>query len=82
MKILDDLLSILNMETNVKDICQGVFVTGVLTHNCGLAATLSQDAMKQENPLIKEPGFLLEKTVLELAQMAYSETIMYNYDRQ
>ncbi len=75
MKILDDLLSILNPEASVRDIRQGLFHTGVLTRNCGLAATLSRDALRQAQPSVKEPGFLLEKTALELARMAYSESL-------
>ena len=75
MKILDDLLSTLNLEARVRDIRQGLFHTGVLTRHCGLAATLSRDALRQKHPSVKEPGFLLEKTALELARMAYSESI-------
>ena len=48
----------------------------VLTRNCGLAATLPRDALRQEQPLVKEPGFLLEKGALELAQLAYSQSIL------
>lgn len=66
MEILDDLLSILNPEAGVRDIRQGLFHTGVLTRNCGLAATLPRDALQQTRPSVKEPGFLLEKTALEL----------------
>jgi len=76
MKILDDLLSILNLEAEVRDIRQGLFHTGVLTRHCGLAATLPRDALQQEKPSVKEPGFLLKKTALELAQMAYSTSIL------
>jgi uncharacterized protein (DUF4213/DUF364 family) len=76
VKILDDLLSTLNFETSVKDIRQGVFHTGVLTRYCGLAATLPRDALKQEGPLVKEPGFLLDKTPRDLAQMACSDSIL------
>ena len=76
MKILDDLFLALNFDTAVKDIRQGVFHTGVLTRHCGLAATLPQDALRQEPPMVKEPGFLLDKTPLELAQLAYSESIL------
>ena len=76
MKILDDLMSILNFEALVKDIRQGVFHTGVLTRNCGLAATLPRDALRQEPPMVKEPGFLLDKRPLELAQLAYSQSIL------
>ncbi|MBW2065094.1 MAG: DUF364 domain-containing protein [Deltaproteobacteria bacterium] len=76
MKVLDDLISTLDFNAPVKDIRQGVFHTGVLTRYCGLAATLPRDALKQEGPLVKEPGFLLDKTPRDLAQMAYSESIL------
>jgi len=76
MGILDDLMSKLNFDSNVKDIRQGVFHTGVLTRYCGLAATLPRDALKQETPMVKEPGSLLEKRPRELAQMAYSQSIL------
>lgn len=75
MKILNELLSVLNLEAEVRDIRQGLFHTGVLTRNCGLAATLSRDSLRQAQPSVKEPGFLLEKNPLELARMAYSESI-------
>ena len=50
MQILDDLISVLNVNTPVKDIRQGVFHTAVLTRFCGLAATLPRDALRQEPP--------------------------------
>ena len=76
MKILDDLILALNFDANVKDIRQGIFHTGVLTRNCGLAATLPRDALRQEPPMVKEPGFLLDKSPKELAQLAYSQSIL------
>ena len=76
MSILDDLLSILNFDTAVRDIRQGVFHTGVLTRNCGLAATLPRDALRQAPPMIKNPGFLLNKSPRELVQLAYSQSIL------
>jgi uncharacterized protein (DUF4213/DUF364 family) len=76
MKIIDDLISTLNFDASVKDIRQGVFHTGVLTRYCGLAATLPRDALKQEGPLVKEPGFLLDKTSRDLAQMVYSDSLL------
>ena len=76
MKILDDLVSKLNTEARVRDIRQGLFHTGVLTRNCGLAATLPRDALRQEQPSVKEPGSLLGIGALELARMAYSEGIL------
>jgi len=53
-----------------------VFHTGVLTRNCGLAATLPKDALQQEPPMVKEPGCLLDKTPLDLARLAYSQSIL------
>ena len=76
MKILRDLLSTLNTEASVRDIRQGLFHTAVMTRNCGLAATLPRDALQQEQPFVKEPGFLLKKSTQELAQMCYSESIL------
>jgi len=76
MKIFDDLISTLNFDAPVKDIRQGVFHTGVLTRYCGLAATLPRDALKQEGPLVKEPGFLLDKPSRDLALMVYSDSLL------
>ena len=79
MKILDDLLSTLDLKTTVRDIRLGLFHTAVLSRHCGLAATLSQDALRQHyegDPLVKEPGYLLNKHVEELARMAYSESLL------
>jgi len=75
MKILDEMISTLDMKAGVRDIRQGLFHTAVLTSNCGLAATLPRDALRQEQPSVKEPGFLLKKSVQQLAQMCYSESI-------
>jgi uncharacterized protein len=76
MKILDDLISSLRLEAPVKDIRQGFFHTAVFTRYCGLAATLPRDALRQEGPLVKEPGFLLDKTAGEICCMAYSESLL------
>jgi len=76
VKILDDLISTLDFDATVRDIRQGVFHTGVLTRNCGLAATLPRDALRQEVPLVKEPGSLLKKSAWELTQLAYSQSIL------
>ena len=76
MKILDHLISSLDLNAAVQDLCQGVFHTAVLTRNCGLAATLPRDALRQNPPLVKDPGILLDKTAKELVHMAYSESIL------
>jgi len=76
MKVLEDLISALNTEAKVRDIRMGLFHTAVLTRNCGLAATLPRDALRQEQPSVREPGCLLEKSALELARMSYSNNIL------
>lgn len=77
MKVLEDLISALNTEAKVRDIRMGLFHTAVLTRNCGLAATLPRDALRQEQPsAIREPGHLANKGALELARMACSESLL------
>jgi len=76
MKLLDDLIAALNTEAKVRDIRLGFFHSAVLTRNCGLAATLPRDALRQEQSSLKEPGCLLEKSALELAGMSYSDNIL------
>jgi len=76
MKIIDHIISSLNFDAPVKEIRQGVFHTGVLTRYCGLAATLPRDALKQEGPLVKEPGFLLDKASRDLAHMVSSDSLL------
>lgn len=76
MKVLDDLISTLNPEAKVRDIRLGLFHTAVLTRNCGLAATLPRDALRQEQPSVGETGSLLEKNALELVRMSCSDNIL------
>jgi len=76
MRILDDLISTIDFDAPVRDIRQGVFHTAVLTRHCGLAATLPRDALRQKPPLVKEPGFLCDKSARELTQLAYSQSIL------
>jgi len=76
MNILDHLISTLDLDATVRDVRQGVFHTAVLTRNCGLAATLRMDALRQTPPLVKGPGTLLGKTPEELVQLARSESIL------
>lgn len=76
MKILEDILSSLDYDTDVKDIRQGIFHTGVVTRYCGLAATLPRDALKQQGPLVESPGTLNEKSPSELVRMAFSGSIL------
>jgi hypothetical protein len=76
VRILDDLISTLDFDVPVRDVRQGVFHTGVVTRHCGLASTLPRDALRQKSPLVKDPGYLLEKSARELTQLAFSESIL------
>jgi uncharacterized protein (DUF4213/DUF364 family) len=76
LKILDHVISTLDFNAPIRDIRQGVFHTGVLSRHCGLAATLPKDALRQKPPMVKEPGYLLDRTPEELVRMAYSESIL------
>ncbi len=72
MKIIDDLLSVSNLETSIRDVRQGPFQTAVLTRSCGLASTPHVRTFYQGNSSVEEAGFLMTMEVLELARMAYS----------
>ena len=61
MPLLRELTGTLDFDCPVRDIRQGVFHTAVLARRCGLAASLPRDALRQEPPLVSEPGLLLEK---------------------
>lgn len=76
MNVIDDLISALNPDAAVRDIRQGVFHTGVLTRHCGLAATLPRDALRQDSPMVSEPGFLMDKSARDLANLAHSDKIL------
>ncbi|MDM7996257.1 MAG: DUF4213 domain-containing protein [Acidobacteriota bacterium] len=75
-KIIEELLSTLKSDASVRDIRVGLFHTGVLSRHCGLASTLPRDVLKQERPSVRGPGFLLDKSALELARMAYSQSLL------
>lgn len=76
MKIIDDLLSTLNYQVQVKNIIQGPFQTAVLTRYCGLASTPHDSGPHHDKTPVTEAGLLLEKGVKVLAQMANFESEM------
>jgi len=76
MRILDDLISAIDTEAEVKDIRLGLFYTGVWTRNCGLAATLPRDVLLKEPPAVREPGHLISQDASELVAMAYSKRLL------
>ncbi len=76
MPLLRELTGTLDFDCPVRDIRQGVFHTAVLARRCGLAASLPRDALRQEPPLVSEPGLLLEKNAQELAALAFSSSLL------
>ncbi len=74
MNILDDLLSTLDSEATVIDMRQGPYWTAVLTRNCGLASVIPATHHHHSDSPVKEAGSLLDRSALELAQMARSES--------
>ncbi len=76
MKLLDDLLSTLNFEADVRDIRQGPFQTAVVTRHCGLASTPRERGHHRDDPPVKGAGTLMGKGALEIAQMAYSSSLL------
>jgi len=74
MKIIDDLLRTLNYDASVRDIHQGPFQTAVLTRGCGLASTPHDPGPHHSQTPVNEAGLLMEKDVLTLARMAYSQS--------
>ena len=75
MKILDDILLTLKEGESVTGICQGPFQTAVMTRNCGLASTPHNHGNHQDRAPVKEAGALIGKEALEIARMAYSESL-------
>lgn len=74
MRIIDDLLSILDYEASVRDIRQGHFQTAVLTRGCGLASTPHDPGPHHSRTPVTEAGLLMEKDARALARMANSES--------
>lgn len=72
MKLIEDILSTLDMRFNVKDVRQGPFQTAVLTQNCGLAATPHHPRHHQNATSIIDTGYLMKEDTSELAQMTQS----------
>jgi len=79
MKILDDIIANLDLEAEVQDIRVGIFHTGVMSRNCGLASSLTSDALKEHehgSPLVNDPGNLLGKKAADLVKLAYSQSLL------
>lgn len=72
IKIIDSLLDTLNFNAPIRDVCQGPFQTAVLSRHCGLATTPHEPGSHHIKTPVKEAGTLMNKSVLELAEMAKS----------
>jgi uncharacterized protein (DUF4213/DUF364 family) len=75
MRIIDDLLSIMDCEAPVREVRQGPFQTAVQTRYCGLASTPHEAGPHHARTPVREAGSLTEKTARELAGMAKSESL-------
>jgi uncharacterized protein (DUF4213/DUF364 family) len=73
--LLDDIVASISLNADVREIRQGTFYTAVLSRCCGIAATLIHEALRQDTPLVKNPGGLLECGMSELVRLAYSARI-------
>ena len=77
MKILDDVITSLDFQAEVRDIRQGVFQTAVVTRHCGLASTPHELSQHQHGqPTVLEAGTLCDKGVSELVNMSKSDSPM------
>jgi hypothetical protein len=76
MKIIDDLLSSIKEDRRVKEVISCVFWTAVVSKFCGLSSTFRDEDIPHAQKTVREVGSLTEKTALELAQYAKSESLL------
>lgn len=76
MKILDDLLlSLKDNDFPVKSVHTCVFWTAVITKYCGLSSTFRDEGPSHDRG-VRDVGNLTQKTALELAEYAKSESLL------
>lgn len=76
MEIIDDLLfSLKGDDVSVRSVHTCVFWTAVITKHCGLSSTFREEGPSHERGL-KDVGRLTQKTALELAQYAKSNSLL------
>jgi uncharacterized protein (DUF4213/DUF364 family) len=76
LTILEHLLLGLEFSIPTREVRLGVFHTAVVTRRCGLAASMPRDALRQAPPLVREPGFLMDRSTEELALLAGSDSLL------
>lgn len=76
MKILEDLfLSLKENDYPVKRVHTCVFWTGVISKHCGLSSTFRDERVPHDRS-VRDVGNLTQKTALELAEYARSESLL------
>jgi len=74
MKILDEIIASLPLDSPVHNVCTCVFLTAVVSRHCGLASTL-RDETTPHRP-VTDAGSLIQKSALELAEYARSDNLL------
>jgi uncharacterized protein len=75
MKILDNLLKTLDMDVPVRSVLVGAHWTVVCSRHCGMATSL-MSSHPHGNAQVRDAGRLLEKSIRELVQLAYSDEML------
>jgi hypothetical protein len=76
LKILDDLIvSLWGNDFQVKNVHTCVFWTAVITKHCGLSSTFREEGPSHDRG-VRDVGNLTQKTALELAEYAKSESLL------
>lgn len=76
MRIIEDLITAVDPEAQLRDIRMGPYWTAVLTRNCGLASVAPTPHHQHDSSPVSEAGFLSEKNVRDLAYMARSDSAL------
>jgi uncharacterized protein (DUF4213/DUF364 family) len=76
VKILDQLISDLDLDAPVRELQVGRFWTAVWTRHCGLASTMGPGEHQHGSRFVRAAGELLEKNARELVQLAYSDSTL------
>lgn len=74
--ILDDLIASLRVDATVEKVVVGAFWTAVVSRACGLASTTNAPEYEHGQRPVADAGSLSEKSALELARLARSESLL------
>jgi hypothetical protein len=75
MKILDELIASIPEDIPVRSVLIGAHWTVVCSRHCGMATSL-MSSHPHGHAQVRDVGHLHEKTVRELAQLAYSDEML------